>query len=216
MLVSLLVLLGSSAIVGPAAAATAPGLQPQATSQQAVVKAKPKSYRGSIVFEKNYRQQFNSRITWRLWERQGNRERVVEQRSWRAGSGLPRKGGKDPCARSVGWAPSGNYQITLHHDYPGNLIKGRTFQMTNKACKNGTVRQNLFLHTEQGAGSSQCPDRPGDQACRWEFPKVNDYKSLGCLKMAPGDLHELVRLFERRFDGGIRYGLDKVVLRVVG
>jgi hypothetical protein len=215
-LVSLLVLLGSSAIVGPTATAAAPGLSSAATPQAVAAKAKPKSYRGSIVFYKNYRRQFDSKVTWRLWERQGKEERVVEQRSWRAGSGLPRKGGKDPCARSVGWAPSGSYRITLHHDYPGNIIKGRAFRMTNKACKDGTVRQNLFLHTEQGAGNVQCPDRPGDQDCRWEVPKVNDYKSLGCLKMAPGDLRELVRLFDRRFDAGIQYGLDKVVLRVVG
>lgn len=215
---ALLLALGSTVVATPTVAA-APAAAPRvvaATAASGTVGRAGTTYRASLVFEKNRKHQFRSTLTWRLWERRAGQERVVEKRSWRAGSGLPGPRGQDPCARSVGWAPNGNYRITLHHDYPGNVIKGRAFRMDNMACRNGTVRQNLFLHTEQGPGSRQCADARGDQACRWEVPRINDYKSNGCLKMAPGDLHELTRLFDRRFDAGIRYGLDSVVLRVVG
>ena len=172
------------------------------------------SYRAIIVFEKSYQRQFDSRVTWRLFEQRGKKRTLVEERSWRAGGGLPRKGGTDACARSVGWAPDGSYRITLHRDYGGNVIKGGVFRMEDKACRNGTVRQNLFLHTEQGPGSRQCADGKGDQSCRWEWPRINDYKSNGCLKMAPRHLHELVRLYERRFAAGVQHPADRVVLRV--
>ncbi len=75
-----------------------------------------------------------------------------------------------------------------HNDYHGNVIKGRAFRLDDKACPNGKVRHQLFIHTEQGAGNRQCANRKGDQACRWEWPQVNDYKSFGCIKMSPGDL----------------------------
>ena len=56
---------------------------------------------------------------------------------------------------------------------------------------NGTLREQLFIHTEAGAGNTQCADGPGDQICRWEFPKVNDYTSHGCIKMSPKDIQRM-------------------------
>ena len=53
------------------------------------------------------------------------------------------------------------------------------------------MRTDLFIHTEQGAGSHQCRNRKGDQLCRWEYPAINDYRSYGCIKLSPGDLKQL-------------------------
>ena len=40
-----------------------------------------------------------------------------------------------------------------HDDYAGNLIKGRAFYLGNKRCHDGTLRTDLFIHTETGAGN---------------------------------------------------------------
>ena len=130
---------------------------------------------------------------------------------------LPR--GLDGGGRRVrlprGWLPDGGYRPRLFRDYHGSLIKGRAIYLGQKACHDGTVRTALFIHTEQGAGSRQCANRPGDQPCRWEYPRINDYKSYGCIKMAPRDLAELVRLYHQHFGAGVRYPKGRVVLRVI-
>jgi hypothetical protein len=195
-LVALAVLVGPLLVAAPADSATSP-------------------WRGVLTFDKNWHDQFDSRLTWRLYHRESGRWKIVTTRSWRAGSGLPGRGGKDSCATSRGWLPNGTYRMRQYADYGGNVIRGRAFRIDDVACSTGHVRRDLFVHTEQGAGSRQCPDRRGDQACRWEWPRINDYKSLGCIKMAPGDLAQLTALFRRHFDDGVRYPADRVVLRVV-
>ena len=174
------------------------------------------SWRGVLVFDKNWNNQFNSRLIWRLYQRQaGGAWKVVQSRSWRAGSGLPGKAGRNSCARNRGWLPNGTYRMRQYNDYHGNVIKGRAFRLDDKACPNGLVRHQLFVHTEQGARNRQCPDRKGDQACRWEYPRFNDYRSFGCIKMSPGDLATLVRLYHQHFGAGVRYPKARVVLRVI-
>ena len=174
------------------------------------------SWRGVITFDKNQQHQFDSRVVWRLLKRTGNGPwKLVEKKAWRAGGGLPGRGGQDSCAKNRGWLPNGTYHLQLHRDYHGNLIKGRAFRLDDKRCPSGTQRNQLFLHTEQGAGSRQCRNQPGDQACRWEWPRINDYKSYGCIKMAPGDLRELVNVYHQHFGGGVRYSKAQVVLRVI-
>jgi hypothetical protein len=173
-------------------------------------------WRGVLTFNKNWNNQFNSRLTWRLYQRQaGGAWKVVEVRSWRAGSGLPGRGGRNSCVTSTGWLPNGTYRMRQYNDYHGRLIKGRAFRLDNKACARGKVRHDLFVHTEQGARNRQCADGRGDQVCRWEYPRFNDYKSLGCIKMSPGDLAELVSLFHKHFGAGVRYPSGRVALRVV-
>ena len=101
-----------------------------------------------------------------------------------------------------------------HNDYHGNLIHGRAFRLSDKRCGNGTLRQQLFIHTESGAGNTQCPDRRGDQICRWEYPRINDYTSHGCIKMSPRDILSLTRAYHRFFKAGVRYPMSKVSLLV--
>jgi hypothetical protein len=176
----------------------------------------PPRFRGVLTFDKNWNNQFSSRLVWRLYERQANGTwKLTVSKSWRAGSGLPGRVGRNSCATSKGWLPNGTYRMRQFNDYHGNVIKGRAFRLDDKACPSGKVRHQLFVHTEQGAGNRQCPDRRGDQACRWEWPRINDYKSFGCIKMSPGDLADLVRLYHRHFGAGVRYPKGRVVLRVV-
>ena len=154
-----------------------------------------------ITFHKNYANTFRSRLTWELYEiRCGSRTRVQEL-SWRAGSGYFRNA-TNACALNRGWLPDGTYGPRLFRDYHGNLIKGRAIYLGRKACGDGTMRTDLFIHTEQGAGSRQCADRRGDQVCRWEYPKINDYRSYGCVKLSPGDLRELYDAWRRWFPLG--------------
>ena len=171
--------------------------------------------RASITFDKNSASPSNSRLIGRLSQRQAGKWKVVQTRSWRSGSGMLGTTGRNSCAKNKGWLPNGPYAVRQHNDYGGNLIKGRAFQIDNKRCPNGTNRVDLFIHTEQGARNRQCPNRRGDQVCRWEAPAYNDYKSAGCIKLSPSHLAELVRLYQRHFSAGVRYSTASVVLRVV-
>ncbi len=154
-----------------------------------------------ITFHKNYADTFRSTLTWQVFRVSDGHRTTVEHRQWRAGSGFSRRS-TDSCRRNDGWLPDGRYRPRLVTDYGGSLIKGRAIYLGDKRCRNGTLRTALFIHTEQGAGSRQCPDRPGDQVCRWEYPAINDYRSYGCVKLAPGDLHQLYDAWRRYFRVG--------------
>ena len=210
---TVLLLAATLLIEGPAAAHAGQHRQGAKVSK----KRTAGQWRASLTFAKNRKSPANSAMTWRLAKRtpDGSWE-LTEEQSWRAGSGMLGKRGRDECIRSTGWLPNGTYTARQYDDYPGNLIHGRAFRLSNKRCRNGTVRQNLFLHSEQGPGNHQCRDTRGDQACRWEYPRHNDYKSWGCIKMAPGDLKEAVDLFQRHFRSGVTYPKSRFVLRVVG
>ena len=172
--------------------------------------------RAIITFDKNPDDPSSSTLTWRVVRRSADGTwRTLEQLSWRAGSGMLGKAGRNECAKGRGWLPDGSYRLRFHRDYPGSLIKGRAFRLDDHRCRNGRRRVALFIHTEQGAHDVQCPDGPGDQVCRWEFPEVNDYKSAGCIKLSPDDLAELSRHFLEFYRAGVRYPKGRVALRVV-
>ena len=164
-----------------------------------------------IVFDKDARHPFRSRVLWRAW-RQGTdgHQHLVDHGSWRAGSGFGGPHTTDECVRDQGWLPDAHYSFVQYDDYHGNLIRGRAFYLGNKRCGNGTERTDLFIHTESGAGNHQCADGPGDQVCRWEYPRVNDYRSRGCVKMSPPDLLALTRHYHRWFRPGVRYAMSRV------
>lgn len=44
--------------------------------------------------------------------------------------------------------------------------------------------------------------RRGDRVCRWEYPRIDDYRSWGCINLSPGDLRELASAWRRYFDLG--------------
>ena len=113
-----------------------------------------------------------------------------------------------------GWLPNGRYTLRQYDDYAGNLIHGRAFRLSDKRCSNGTLREQLFIHTESGAGNHQCANGPGDQICRWEDPRINDYTSHGCIKMSPSDILALTRDYHRFFRAGVRYPMTRVSLLV--
>ena len=168
-----------------------------------------------IVFVKNYDHPWRSEVVWRVTRRQADGDVVVRDReSWRAGSGFGGESTTDSCVKNVGWLPDGRYRVTQHANYQGSLIHGRAFFLGAKECHDGTLRTDLFLHTETGDHNQQCADRPGDQICRWEAPKVNDWRSHGCIKMDPASLLQLTRHFHRWFETGIRYPARRVSLVV--
>jgi hypothetical protein len=177
--------------------------------------AHPGAVRAQITFDKRPAHPWNSRITWRARRQQADGSwKVVSTGSWRAGSGFPGGSATNACVKGHGWLPDGRYSVRQYDDYAGSLIHGRAFRLSDKRCANGTLREQLFLHTESGAGNRQCADGPGDQICRWEFPKINDYTSHGCIKMSPKDILALTRDYHRFFKAGIRYRTAKVSLLV--
>jgi hypothetical protein len=177
--------------------------------------AHPGALKAQITFVKRPAHPWDSRITWEASrQRADGTWRVVSQGSWRAGSGLPGGSATNACVKNHGWLPNGRYSLRQYDDYDGSLIHGRAFRLSDKRCANGTLRENLFIHTEAGPGNTQCPNAPGDQICRWEFPQINDYTSHGCIKMSPADILALTRDYHRFFRPGIVYPQARVSLLV--
>jgi hypothetical protein len=208
-------LLATFALPAEATNAAGAATQVRPVSAQSVERTTVRR-RAVITFDKNHDDPSSSTLTWKVVRRDtAGVWHVVEKLSWRAGSGMLGVAGRNECAKGRGWLPNGTYRLRFHRDYAGNLIKGRAFRLDDKRCRNGRWRVQLFIHTEQGAGNVQCPDLAGDQMCRWEVPEVNDYKSAGCIKLAPEDLAELSRHFLTFFRAGVRYEKSRVVVRVV-
>lgn len=177
--------------------------------------AHPGAVRAQITFVKRPAHPWDSTITWQAWRQRldGSWKRVAHD-AWRAGSGLPGGSATNACVKGHGWLPDGRYSLRQYDDYAGSLIHGRAFRLSDKRCANGTLREQLFIHTEAGPGNTQCPNAPGDQICRWEFPGINDYTSHGCIKMSPRDILALTRDYHRFFRAGVVYRLARVSLLV--
>lgn len=179
-------------------------------------RAQGRAVRAVITFDKDRAHPFDSRIVWRAWRQRADRTwKLVERDDWRAGSGFGGPHTTQECVRNRGWLPNGRYSFVQRDDYPGSLIKGRVFYLGNHVCRHGTMRTDLFIHTETGASNRQCANRPGDQLCRWEWPRINDYRSAGCIKMSPPDLLALTRHYHRWFRAGVRYPMGRVQVRVI-
>jgi hypothetical protein len=97
--------------------------------------------------------------------------------AWRAGSGQV----QDACQVGRGWLPTGYYDMWGHWNNYDSTIKGRVFYISNKACQYGTLRTELFIHTEETSTTGQyCPTSGDDPYC-WEGDF--DYESNGCIKI---------------------------------
>jgi hypothetical protein len=177
--------------------------------------AHPGLLKAQITFVKKAAHPWRSRIIWDARrQRADGTWKVLAHDSWRAGSGLPGGSATNSCVKGHGWLPNGRYTLRQYDDYAGNLIHGRAFRLSDKHCSNGTLREQLFIHTESAAGNHQCANGPGDQICRWEFPQVNDYTSHGCIKMSPSDILALTQDYHRFFRAGVRYPTTRVSLLV--
>lgn len=106
---------------------------------------------------------------------------ILVQQAFRAGSGTS----TNECYLGHGWLPTGWYDIVGHFDhYDASLIKGRAWQLSDKRCYGGTgtLRTELFIHSEETAAQGQyCPTAGDDPFC-WEG--TSDYYSNGCIKLA--------------------------------
>ena len=179
------------------------------------VSARPGAVRALVTFTKRPAHPWRSRLAWDAWKQRADGSwRLVAHDEWRAGSGSPGRYTTDPCAKGRGWLPDGTYTLRQYNDYAGTLIHGRAFRLSDQRCGDGTLREELFVHTESAAGNHQCADGPGDQICRWEFPQVNDYTSHGCIKLSPTDVLALVRDYQRFFAAGVVYPRSRVHLLV--
>ena len=174
-------------------------------------------HRAVIVFNKNWDNPFDSRIIFRSWAKtgpKGKKEWVrVEQASWRAGSGLSGAAGRDACHRGKGWAPNGTYSFVQHNRRRAPLINGRVFELQPQACRNGTVRQLMFIHSEQNWNNTQCKNTKGDHPS-FRGTKGQRLPVMGLYQRAPGDLRELTRRFHRFFKAEVRYPTKRVRVRV--
>jgi hypothetical protein len=106
---------------------------------------------------------------------------MLSQRGFRAGSGTS----TDECYVAHGWLPTGWYDIVGHYDhYDASLIKGRVWQLSDKRCLGGTgtLRTELFVHSEETADDGQYCPTPYDDSFCWEG--AADYYSNGCIKLA--------------------------------
>ena len=184
----------------PATAVLTPAAATPTAAGSATARNAP-ALRAVITFDKSQRNPQRSRLHWRVFRVQNGARTLVAHQSWRAGSGFTRHS-TNACRRNDGWLPNGYYAPRLHANYHGSLIKGRAISLGAKQCANGTLRTDLFIHTEQGDRNRQCPDRPGDQVCRWEYPRIDDYRSYGCIKLRPHDLKELYDAWRQHFDLG--------------
>lgn len=95
--------------------------------------------------------------------------------TWRAGSG----DSTDCSYVGHGWLPTGWYDVWGHWDHYDSTIKGIAWYLQNKACGDGTLRTQLFIHTKENADwTSTC-----ETYC---FDSGSDYYSNGCIKLAHG------------------------------
>src|SRR5688572_26373918 len=80
-------------------------------------------WKASITFDKNWNNPSNSKLIWRLSQRVNGKWKVVQTRSWRAGSGMLGRTGRNSCVKNKGWLPNGTYAVRQYQNYGGNLIK---------------------------------------------------------------------------------------------
>ncbi len=171
--------------------------------------------RAVIVFEKNQQNPFNSRIYLRVWAKQKAKTWVpVEESSWRAGSGLGGAAGRDSCHRDVGWLPNGDYAFVQHDRRNGPAIKGRVFELQTKACHNGTVRQLLFIHSEQTQPTPSAATARVTTGAAGRCRPTTTTSPTAASRWRPGPLRQLTRHFHRYFKAERRYPTSVVKVRV--
>ena len=112
--------------------------------------------------------------------------RILNQASYRAGSGLNQNECDSASYDEVGgWLPSGYYNLWGHYDqYAGTKIQGRVWRLQDKRCNGGTgqIRNDLFIHSEETSTNQQACGSPYIERFCWDGD--NDYYSVGCIKVS--------------------------------
>jgi hypothetical protein len=111
--------------------------------------------------------------------------RVLNQASYRAGSGLNTNECDSAAYDNVGgWLPAGYYSLLGHWDQYDQTIKGRVWRLQDKRCNGGTgtLRTELFIHSEETKYQGQTCFNPYIEAYCWDGD--SDYYSLGCIKIS--------------------------------
>ena len=147
-----------AALVAPAQATPGPGQVIGAGDAS----AHPGAVRARITFTKRPAHPWDSRLAWDAWKQRADGSwRLVAHDEWRAGSGFPGRYTTNPCVKGHGWLPDGTYSLRQYNDYAGTLIHGRSFRLSDKRCGDGTLREELFIHTESGGRQPPVRRRPG-------------------------------------------------------
>jgi hypothetical protein len=112
--------------------------------------------------------------------------RILNIASYRAGSGLNGNECDSAAYDNVGgWLPAGYYSLWGHwNNYQGSLIQGRVWRLQDKRCQGGagTLRTELFIHSEETAGNEQACHTPYIERFCWDGD--GDYYSVGCIKVS--------------------------------
>ncbi|XVS67820.1 hypothetical protein ACQPYE_17780 [Actinosynnema sp. CA-299493] len=217
----LITLTTASLVTGPVSSSAAPAagqdtgevsaeMSQAIAEDQATLDSAGPVQRIRFEFRKNHQDPTRSRLTlYRLTLYKDGPVRRVTLGSWRAGSGIGGNGrGQDPCATSVGWLPNGVYdahprETSYRDNFDGGLIFGTVWRLQNKKCAAGTMRTDLFIHSEMTPNRTQAcaPGAYRENQC-WDGPA--DYRSEGCIKLKPADIAEAARL--ALTSGGPRLG----------
>lgn len=132
---------------------------------------------GHFLFDKSTASPYGT-ISWRYHIDDGAVE--YSAGSWRSGAGT----GTNPCVKNVGWLPNGFYTSWGHYqNYNGTSVRGRVWRISDKACPDGTLRTELFIHSEQTSDNRQVCQPGVDVTTCWEGD--GDYRSNGCIKLHP-------------------------------
>ncbi|MFF4954522.1 hypothetical protein ACWC2K_11305 [Streptomyces chattanoogensis] len=154
--------------------------------------ARPAASGGTYLsFDKNWKNPSDSRL-YLVKSIPNAKDKVLAK--YRAGSGNGGRNGTNECAGLQGWLPNGTYRVlghTTHKAGGAKGINGYAIQVQDKVCKNHhTKRTALFVHSEMKPDGTQGKRQPGrDNPYRWDG--VNDYYSLGCIKLTPAHIKNL-------------------------
>jgi hypothetical protein len=172
------------AVVGAAAAAILTGAASPAHAYSQDVIGHNNDF-PFMHFYKNYSSPTNSSLIAYV-SVSGTRYQITQ----RAGSG---NGTTNACVRNAGWLPDGGYNnsdsdsnshFSFYNKTWGNtVVRGWVWDLGNKKCSNGTLRTELFVHSEGTSG--------------WNN---NNYKSEGCIKINQTDRSHLASMWNSAYD----------------
>jgi hypothetical protein len=129
----------------------------------------PASAHGHFEFHRT--SNLNSSLVWVYYP--SSNPTAYYSPTWRAGSG-----DSTNCSYiGHGWLPLGWYDVWGHWAHYDSTIKGIATQLQNKACADGTLRTQLFIHTKETANW-------GNSCETYCFDQSTDYYSNGCIKVS--------------------------------